>query len=106
MIKIKVQILFSVFLTTFFYASEPFAEKKIGKEYSIVQKKDVDIIIDGLLLEKEWSDLDLIDDYAQSYPINMAPLLLRQKLAFFIPQKGYIFFLECLMMNQARFNKD
>ena len=92
MIKIKVQILYSVFLTTFFYASEPFAEKKIGKEYSIVEKKDVDIIIDGLLLEKEWSDLDLIDDYAQSYPINMAPPSFKTETRLFILLKGYIYF--------------
>jgi len=92
LIKIKVQILFSVFLTTFFYASEPFAEKKIGKEYSIVEKKDVDIIIDGLLLEKEWSDLDLIDDYAQSYPINMAPPSFKTETRLFYTSEGiYIF---------------
>ena len=92
MIKIKVQILFSVFLTTFFYASEPFAEKKIGKEYSIVEKKDVDIIIDGLLLEEEWSDLDLIDDYAQSYPINMAPPSFKTETRLFYTSEGiYIF---------------
>ena len=92
MLKINVQILFTVFIASICISSEPFADQKIGKEYRIEQKKNVSITIDGLMLENEWSNLELIDDYGQSYPINMSDPSFKTETRLFYTSKGiYIF---------------
>ena len=50
--------------------NEPFADKKIGKQY-IIQRINIAPIIDGSLDDPIWSNLLPITDFFQENPSNM-----------------------------------
>ena len=66
--------------------------KKDGNNYYIIEKNDVFISIDGLMIEKEWDDIEVIDDYNQSHPINMSEPSFKTETRLFYSNEGiYIF---------------
>ena len=79
------------FLAAFLVGLEPFADKKVNKEYFMYEKDDA-ISIDGLMVENVWKMLDPIDGFTQDYPYNGEPPSLKTEIRMFYSNEGiYIY---------------
>ena len=55
----------TIFVLSYGYCSEPLEEYKIGK-FIDVKRISQEITIDGAIVEKEWDDVEWVDDLTQS----------------------------------------
>ena len=91
--KINYKKILNIVLTaSCLIGSEPFEKQKEGKVYQLVNQDDAKIVIDGLMTEPEWNSINFIDDYVQSYPINMSSPTFKTETRLFYTNEGiYIF---------------